>query len=136
VPATVRARVPLDVTGEPATEIRPPVNVCATEVTVPLPVTVAQLPSPRRYVDAEGVPVALMPPTGRPVAFVSVPDDGVPNAPPLTTTAPAVPTLTPRAVTTPVPVVTVDGATPAPPPTMRALAAKAADVAHVEALLK
>ena len=35
VPATVRAKVPLDVTGEPPTEINPPVNDWATEVTVP-----------------------------------------------------------------------------------------------------
>ena len=40
-----------------------------------------------------------------PVKLVTVPLDGVPNAPPLTTNAPAVPTLTPKAVTTPVPVV-------------------------------
>ena len=40
---------------------------------------------------------------GRPVAFVNVPLEGVPNAPPLTTTAPAVPVLTARAVATPVP---------------------------------
>ena len=40
---------------------------------------------------------------GSPVALVSVSDDGVPPAPPLTTNAPAVPTLTPRAVPTPVP---------------------------------
>jgi len=40
---------------------------------------------------------------GSPVAFVRVPDDGVPSAPPLTTKAPADPTLTPRAVATPVP---------------------------------
>jgi hypothetical protein len=57
-------------------------------------------------------------------------------APPLTTNAPAEPVLTPRAVITPVPVVTVAGATPAPPPTTRALAASAADVAHVDALEK
>ena len=40
---------------------------------------------------------------GKPVALVSVPPDGVPNAPPLTTNAPALPTLTARAVATPVP---------------------------------
>jgi len=40
---------------------------------------------------------------GNPVAFVRVPDDGVPSAPPLITKAPAEPTLTPRAVATPVP---------------------------------
>ena len=47
------------------------------------------------------VPVIL--PAGKPVQFVSVPLDGVPNAPPLTTTAPAEPTLTARAVATLVP---------------------------------
>lgn len=40
---------------------------------------------------------------GNPVAFVNVPDDGVPRAPPLTTGAPAVPTLTASTVATPVP---------------------------------
>ena len=81
---------------------------------------------------------ALVPPlaTGRtpetpvvsdnPVQLESVPDDGVPSAPPLTTKAPADPVLTPRAVTTPVPVVTVDGPVPEPPPTTRALAVRAA----------
>ena len=84
----------------------------------------------------DGVPVAEMPPTGRPVALVKTPDDGVPNAPPFTTIAPAVPTATPRAVITPVPVVIVEGAAPAPPPFTRELAAKAADEVHAEALLK
>jgi hypothetical protein len=37
VPATVRARVPLVVIGDPATEINPPVKVWATLVTVPVP---------------------------------------------------------------------------------------------------
>jgi hypothetical protein len=133
VPATVNANVPEVVMGEPETLIIPPVNVCETLVTVPpLDVTVAQVPSPRRYVVEEGVPVALIPPTGRPVALVKVPDDGVPKAPPLTTKAPAEPVLTPRAVTTPVPVVIVEGAAPAPPPIIRALTAKAAEEAHVE----
>ena len=40
---------------------------------------------------------------GKPVAFVKVPEDGVPNAPPLTTGAPAEPTFTAKAVATPVP---------------------------------
>jgi hypothetical protein len=40
---------------------------------------------------------------GNPVALVSVPDEGVPNAPPFTTGAPAEPILTARAVATPVP---------------------------------
>src|ERR1039458_7356192 len=49
------------------------------------------------------VPRPEMPAIGNPVVFVSVPPDGVPSAPPLTTKAPAVPTFTPRAVATPVP---------------------------------
>jgi len=40
---------------------------------------------------------------GSPVALVNVPELGVPKAPPLTTNAPAVPTLTARAVATFVP---------------------------------
>jgi hypothetical protein len=71
-----------------------------------------------------------------PVKFVTVPLEGVPKAPPLTTKAPADPTFTPRAVTTPVPVVVVDGATPAPPPMTKALAANAAEVSHVLELEK
>jgi len=47
---------------------------------------------------------------GKPVALVSVPLDGVPNAPPLTTTAPAEPTFMPRAVKTPVPVAVPESA--------------------------
>ena len=73
---------------------------------------------------------------GKPVALVNVPLEGVPSAPPLTTNAPADPVLTPSAVTTPVPVVMVDGATPAPPPLTSAPAARTADVAHVDALSK
>jgi hypothetical protein len=37
VPATVSAKVPEEVIGDPATEIIPPVNDCATLVTVPAP---------------------------------------------------------------------------------------------------
>lgn len=73
---------------------------------------------------------------GSPVALVRVPDDGVPNAPPFTTNAPAVPTSTPSAVMTLVPVVIVDGAKPAPPPTTSALAARAAEDAQVVPLEK
>lgn len=51
VPATVKAGVVVGV----ATEIKPPVN--PTLVTVPDPVGVAQVPSPRRYVVLDGVPV-------------------------------------------------------------------------------
>jgi len=71
-----------------------------------------------------------------PVRLVTVPLDGVPRAPPLTTNAPAVPVFTPSAVTTPVPVVVVAGAAPAPPPKTNELAASAADVAQVDALEK
>ena len=170
--------------------------VTDTLVTVPV-VTVAHVPSPRRYVDADGVPVTAatavtelkrLPETGKvtlvvavdvrvvlnapdvvrfppnvivldplltpvppladgripvtpvvrgnPVAFVKVPADGVPSAPPLTTNAPADPVLIASAVNTPVPVVVVAGAAPAPPPMTIAFAARAADVAHVEAELK
>jgi hypothetical protein len=41
--------------------------------------------------------------SGKPVAFVNVPLDGVPNTPPLTNGDPAVPTLTASALATPVP---------------------------------
>jgi len=37
VPATVNANVPDVVIGVPATEINPPVNDCATDVTLPVP---------------------------------------------------------------------------------------------------
>lgn len=73
---------------------------------------------------------------GNPVAFVSVPLEGVPSAPPFTTKAPAVPVFTPRAVRTPVPVVVVAGATPAPPPMTREFATNAAELAQVLAPLK
>ena len=71
-----------------------------------------------------------------PVRFVTVPLLGVPNAPPSTTKAPAVPVFTPRAVTTPVPVVVVLGATPAPPPKTKAFAVSSAEVAQVVPLAK
>ena len=75
------------------------------------PVPVSSVTAVRRLAD-EGVAKKVATPepkpempvaTGKPVALVSVPDDGVPNAPPLTTGAPAVPTLTAKAVATPVP---------------------------------
>jgi len=46
VPATVSANVPDAVIGEPETEIKPPVNDCATLVTVPVPVTVVHVGAP------------------------------------------------------------------------------------------
>ena len=75
-------------------------------------------------------------PDAVPVAFVKIPDAGVPRAPPLTTNAPAVPVSIPKAVTTPTPVVVVAGAAPAPPPRTKAFAASAADVAQVVPLAK
>ena len=66
-----------------------------------------------------------------PVKLVTVPPEGVPNAPPFTTKAPEEPVLTPNAVTTPVPVVTVEGAVAAPPPTIKALDAKRPELAQV-----
>ena len=55
--------------------------------------------------------VPLTPAAGSPVQFVSVPPEGVPRAPPLTTSAPAEPTFVPSAVGTPVPRLV----TPVPP---------------------
>ena len=49
---------------------------------------------------------------------------------------PALFTLLPIAVKTPVPVVVVAGDAPAPPPMTMALAAKAAEEAHIDAELK
>jgi hypothetical protein len=74
---------------------------------------VAHVPSPRQKV----LPLAEVPElrfaTGRlpvtpvvkgnPVQLVNVPEEGVPSAPLKVTNAPAEPTLTPRAVATPVP---------------------------------
>ena len=40
----------------------------------------------------------VTPDCGKPVALVSVPDDGVPNAPPFTSIEPTVPTFIPNAV--------------------------------------
>ena len=71
-----------------------------------------------------------------PVKLVIVPLDGVPKAPPLTTNAPAVPVLTPSAVTTPVPVAVVAGVAPAPPPSTNEPAASAAEDAQADALEK
>jgi hypothetical protein len=82
---------------------------------------------------APTVPLMLM--LAVPVRLVTVPENGVPRGPPLTTKAPADPVLTPRAVTTPVPVVIVEGVTPAPPPITSAFAVKAPEEAIVPAAL-
>ena len=94
-----------------------PVKVGLAENTAE-PVPVSSVSALERFAD-EGVAknVAMPVPSpetpvdiGRPVAFVRVPDDGVPSAPPLVTKAPADPTLTPRAVTTPVPGTVIESA--------------------------
>jgi hypothetical protein len=90
--------------------------------------------APLDGVVAPTVPLILI--DAVPVKFVTVPLDGVPRAPPLTTKAPAEPVLTPRAVRTPVPVVTLEGAPPAPPPLISAFKVKAPDDAQVVALSK
>ena len=77
-------------------------------------VCTALVPLPKRTLFAASVDAPVPPlPTGRvpvtpvvsgrPVALVSVPEEGVPSAPPSTTTEPAVPVLTASAVATPVP---------------------------------
>jgi len=102
-------KVPLD--GVPRAGVTNVGLVANTNAPLPVsPVTAAAkfaLEGVARKV-ATPVPKPLMPvATGKPVQLVSVPDDGVPNAPPLTTKAPALPTLTARAVPTLVPGVIV-----------------------------
>jgi hypothetical protein len=80
VPATVRASVPAPVTGEPETEIKPPVNVCPTEVTVP-PLPVAEMvidpvlfaivtPVPAVSVDFVSVLPVVLPISNSPFRYV------------------------------------------------------------------
>jgi len=98
--------VPLERTGEvsAAEEIAGDVPNTAA------PVPVSSVSAAARLAD-DGVarkvptfePRPEIPAIGRPVALVRVPLDGVPRAPPFTTTEPAVPTFTARAVATPVP---------------------------------
>ena len=66
---------------------------------LPVPVEVVTPVPPFATGSVPVTPVAK----GRPVALVKVPLEGVPSTPPLTTGAPALPTLTARAVATPVP---------------------------------
>jgi hypothetical protein len=73
--------------------------VAKVEVITPVAETV--LNAPVVGVVAPTVPLILM--LAVPVRLVTVPPDGVPNAPPLSTNAPVLPVLTPRAVATPVP---------------------------------
>jgi hypothetical protein len=58
VPATVSAKVPLVVMGDPDTEISPPVKDCPTLVTVPVADGAAHAPSPLQNVEEEA-PVPL-----------------------------------------------------------------------------
>ena len=109
----------------PPTVVAPKLVLATGAVVAPVP----PLPTATVPVTFEAVPVVFWLSVGN-VQFVRVPLDGVPNAPPFTTNAPTEPVLTPKAVATPVPVVMVDGATPAPPPTTKALAAKAAELAQ------
>lgn len=73
-----------------------PVSSETTEIKLALDGVVKKVATP---VPRPDTPVAI----GKPVALVSVPLEGVPRAPPLTTGAPAEPTLTAKAVATPVP---------------------------------
>jgi hypothetical protein len=82
-------------TTTPSTEITPAEDL-AIVVSVACPNSILPTPS---AVEVD----AVIPLTGRPVAFVKVPDDGVPRAPLNNTTAPADPVLTASAVATPVP---------------------------------
>jgi hypothetical protein len=136
VPVTFKA-VPLQVKLAES-DNRPDAPAKVTLVFVrPLFVTdvaVTEVNAPVVAVVAPTVPLMLI--DAVPVRLVTVPLEGVPKASPLTTKAPAEPVLTPKAVTTPVPVVIEAGAAPAPPPINNAFAAKAADVAHVEELEK
>ena len=72
VPATVNARVPLVIIGDPLTEIKPPVKDCATLVTVPAPAGVDHVPSPRQKVNADALVPELKFVTGKlPVTCVA-----------------------------------------------------------------
>jgi hypothetical protein len=81
VPATVKANVPEVVTGDPVTDIKPPVKDCATLVTDPLPLLLkvvqsAALKTPRLAAEAVGT-FKVMTGVVVPVATVllrSVPD--------------------------------------------------------------
>jgi hypothetical protein len=122
---------PLNRTGAPA---EPTLTARAVATPVPRPVIP---PTATALAVAARVAVAALPPifnaVAVPVRFVATPDDGVPSAPLKVTNAPADPTFTPSAATTPVPVVVVAGAEPAPPPITNAFDASAPDDAHVAA---
>ena len=94
--------------------VLPPTVAVVVLLIVMPPEDVTVVNAPLLAVVAPTVPLMLI--DAVPVRLVTVPDDGVPTAPPSTTNAPDEPVLTPSAVSTPVPVVVVVGAAPAPPP--------------------
>jgi hypothetical protein len=100
VEATAVAEV---ITDAPITGV--PVMV-GLEIVGPVPSTLAPEPvdvvTPVPPLATGSVPVTPVV-KGNPVAFVNVPELGVPRTPPLTTAAPAEPTFTASAVATPVP---------------------------------
>ena len=94
------------VVNAPAAAAVPPIaGGEARYVLKPVPLTVEEAESvvnaPVFAVVAPTVPLILM--LAVPVKFVTVPLDGVPKTPPLTTNEPAVPTATAKAVATLVP---------------------------------
>ena len=93
MPATVSASVPVDVMGEPATEIRPPVKDWATDVTVPDVAGAAEV----QFVPFDVSTLPLVPAVAGKVAVVHV---GAP-APPLRISCPEVPAASRLVVATP-----------------------------------
>lgn len=96
VPATVSASVPDVVIGDPATDIKPPVKVCATLVTEPLPLLLNVVQSaadsaPRLTADAVGMLRAI---TGAVVLLVTLKDTSVPVVASVTLTLETVPPKT------------------------------------------
>jgi len=88
---------------DPETKTAPAPMVKTEELaTLPVKVTVPVL-TVRAVVRVAPVTEPAVRPEAVPVKLVATPPDGVPRAPPLVTNDPAVPTLRPRAVATPVP---------------------------------
>ena len=116
--------------AEPVVPVCSKVPGCATTDDAPVPPSVSSVVAPANAVnDApefnDVVNVGDVPNTNTPEPVSSV-----------TAVAKFALLGVPRNVKIPVPVVVVLGDTPAPPPIIKAFAAKRADVAHVEALEK